>query len=304
MGRGMIGELESVRVFLAVADRRSFAAAAGSLGMTASAATRAVAALEARLGVQLLVRTTRTVALTAAGAVYAERVRPLAAGLDRAAHDTRETQGLVAGELRIAAPLSLGLKVLPPVLSQFALAHPGAQVSLRLTDAFVDILDGGSDLAVRVSGAPTDKSTIWRKLCRAPRLLVAAPSYLAARGAPATPNELAEHELLAYGADPSGELWTLKRDAAQREVRAAGRFRADSGDLIAELAANGEGIALLPRFLVADALASGRLAPVLEDWRPDDLWLTLHYPPYERLPLRVATFSEFFEVYVTQTRPL
>jgi DNA-binding transcriptional LysR family regulator len=300
----MIGELESLRVFLTVADRRSFAAAAGALGMTASAATRAVAALEERLGVQLLLRTTRTVALTAAGALYAGRIRPLAIGLDQAAQETRETQGLVAGALRIAAPLSLGVKVLPPVLSQFALAHPGAQVSLRLTDAFVDILDGSVDLAVRISGAPSDKSTIWRKLCPAPRLLVASPAYLAARGAPKGPDERAHHDLLAYGADPVGEVWELERGDAQRTVRAAGRFRADSGDLLAELAIGGEGIALLPRFIVAEALATGRLTPVLEDWRPADLWLTLHYPPYERLPLRVATFSEFFEVYVTQIRPL
>lgn len=87
-------------------------------------------------------------------------------------------------------------------------------------------------------------------------------------------------------------------------ARAAGRIRTDSGDLLAELAANGEGIALLPRFIVAEALASGRLVPVLETWSPGELWLTLFYPPYERLPLRVATFSDFFEVHVTQTHPL
>lgn len=99
--------------------------------------------------------------------------------------------------------------------------------------------------------------------------------------------------------------WQLQRLAEMGFVlRADNRFRAYSGDLLAELAASGEGIALLPRFIVADALAAGRLVPVLEAWRPGDLWLTLYYPPYERLPLRVATFSDFFEVYVTQTRPL
>ncbi|QEL26417.1 LysR family transcriptional regulator [Bosea sp. F3-2] len=299
-----MGELEAVRVFLAVAEKRGFAAAATALGMTPSAATRAVAALEARLGVQLFIRTTRTVALTAAGALYAERVRPLTEGLERAAQETRETQGLVAGTLRIAAPLSLGLKVLPSMLTQFGLAHPSVRVALSLTDAFVDILDGSVDLAIRISGVPTDKSTIWRKLCPVPRLLVAAPSYLSARGTPGSPEELAEHELLAYGADPAGESWELRHEGAGSTQRAAGRVRADSGDLLAELAVNGDGIALLPRFIVADALAAGRLVPVLEPWRPGDLWLTLYYPPYERLPLRVATFSDFFEIYVTQTRPL
>lgn len=300
----MIGELEAVRVFLAVAEKRGFAAAAAVLGMTPSAATRAVAALEARLGVQLFIRTTRTVALTAAGALYAERVRPLTTGLELAAQETRETQGLVAGALRIAAPLSLGLKVLPSVLTQFGLVHASVRVTLSLTDSFVDILDGSVDLAIRISGVPTDKSTIWRKLCPVPRLLVAAPGYLSARGAPDSPDDLAEHELLAYGTDPAGESWELRQGDKRDTIRATGRFRADSGDLLAELAVNGEGIALLPRFIVADALASGRLVPVLEAWRPDDLWLTLFYPPYERLPLRVATFSDFFEVHVTQTNPL
>lgn len=300
----MIGELEAVRVFLAVAEKRGFAAAAGALGMTPSAATRAVAALEARLGVQLFIRTTRTVALTAAGALYAERVRPLTVGLAQAAQETRETHGLVAGALRIAAPLSLGLKVLPAVLTQFGLAHPSVRVTASLTDAFVDILDGSADLAIRISGTPTDKSTIWRKLCPVPRLLVAAPSYLLARGRPGSPEDLSEHELLAYGSDPAGESWELRQEEKRGTVRAAGRIRADSGDLLAELAVHGEGIAQLPRFIVADALATGRLVPVMEAWRPEDLWLTLFYPPYERLPLRVATFSDFFEVYVTQTHPL
>lgn len=300
----MIGELEAVRVFLAVAEKRGFAAAATALGMTPSAATRAVAALEARLGVQLFIRTTRTVALTAAGALYAERVRPLTAGLEQAAQETRETQGLVAGALRVAAPLSLGLKVLPSVLTQFGLVHPSVRVALSLTDSFVDILDGSVDLAIRISGVPTDKSTIWRKLCPVPRLLVAAPGYLSARGVPGSPEDLAEHELLAYGTDPAGESWELRQGDKRGTIRAAGRFRADSGDLLADLAVNGEGIALLPRFIVADALASGRLVQVLEAWSPGELWLTLFYPPYERLPLRVATFSDFFEIYVTQTRPL
>lgn len=300
----MIGELEAVRVFLAVAEKRGFAAAAAALGMTPSAATRAVAALEARLGVQLFIRTTRTVALTAAGALYAERVRPLTVGLEQAAQETRQTQGLVAGALRIAAPLSLGIKVLPAVLTQFGLAHPSVKVTASLTDTFVDILDGSADLAIRISGAPTDKSTIWRKLCPVPRLLVAAPSYLLARGAPRSPDDLSDHELLAYGTDPAGESWELRQAERRVTARAAGRIQTDSGDLLAELAVNGEGIALLPRFIVADALASGRLVPVLEAWSLGELWLTLFYPPYERLPLRVATFSDFFEIYVTQTRPL
>ena len=121
---------------------------------------------------------------------------------------------------------------------------------------------------------------------------------------PQSPDDLSEYELLAYGGEPAGESWELRREGNRSVTRACGRVRADSGDLLAELAANGDGIALLPRFIVAGALASGRLAPVLAEWRPDDLWLTLYYPPYEHLPLRVATFSNFFETYLTESHPL
>ena len=155
-----MGELESIRVFLAVAEQSSFAGAARQLGLTPASVTRTIAALEDQLGVQLLVRTTRRVALTSAGAVYAARVAPLAHGLAEAAEETREAQGITSGRIRISAPVSLGLKVLPAILSQFAALYPDTHVALSLSDSFVDIVEEDYDLAIRVSGPPADKSTI------------------------------------------------------------------------------------------------------------------------------------------------
>ena len=295
-----MGELESIRVFLAVAEQSSFAGAARQLAMTPASATRTIAALERQLGVQLLVRTTRQVSLTSAGAVYAARVAPLADGLAQAAEDTREEEGITSGMIRITVPMSLGLKILPPVLSQFATLYPQTHVSLTLTDSFINIVEEEYDLAIRISGPPDDKSTIWRKICEVKRVLVAAPSYLALRGMPASPDELVEHSCLSYRFDAREEQWELIKGAARRVHKASGAFSANNGDLLARLAINGEGIALLPRFIVDDDLAAGRLVEVLPDWGTDKIWLTLYYPPYDRLPLKVATFSDFFEAYISE----
>ena len=296
-----MGELESIRVFLAVAEQESFAGAARQLGLTPASVTRTIAALEDRLGVQLLVRTTRQVSLTSAGAVYAARVAPLAQGLAQAFEETREAQGMTAGRIRISAPMSLGLMVLPTVLSQFATLHPQTHVALSLSDSFVDIVEEDYDLAIRISGPPTDKSTIWRKICKVPRVLVAARDYIAARGAPRTPDDLRGFCCLSYGADAREEVWELSRGPSRRSHKAEGIFSANNGDLLARLALNGEGIALLPRFIVADHLRAGRLVEVLPAWSTPETWLTLYYPPYNQLPLRVATFSDFFETHVKET---
>lgn len=299
-----MGELESLRTFLTVAETQSFTGAARLLGTTPASVTRTIAALEDRLGVQLLLRTTRQVSLTSAGAGYLERVAPLVRQIEVATEETRSQHGVTAGTLRIAAPMSLGQRVLPAVLSQFAARHGGTHVSVVLSDRFIDIVGEDFDLAIRISGPPADKSTVWRKLCDVPRLLVASPRYLAARGTPKEPEDLTEHDCLGYAEDAREPIWDLSLGVRRRSHRAKGVFSANNGDLLADLALSGEGIALLPRFIVSQALAEGRLSPVLPDWRPPPVWLTLYYPPYERLPVRVATFSDFFEVYVKETRPL
>ena len=299
-----MGELESIRVFLTVAAQQSFAGAARQLGMTPASVTRTVAALEAQLGVQLLVRTTRQVSLTSAGAAYAARVTPLAKGLAEAADETREGQGITSGRLRISAPLSLGVKVLPAVLSQFAALYPQTSVDVNLSDRFVDIVEEDYDLAIRISGPPSDKSTIWRKICRVPRLLVATPNYLRAHGTPQQPEDLADHDCLGYRDDLGEDVWHLANGKRQRSHKALGRLSANNGELLAALVLNGEGIALIPRLIVEGELAAGRLVAVLPDWSASEIWLTLYYPPYEQLPLRVATFSDFFETHVNETCPL
>jgi DNA-binding transcriptional LysR family regulator len=299
-----MGELESIRVFLAIAESGSFAGAARQLGLTPASVTRTIAALEDRLGVQLMVRTTRQVSLTSAGAVYAARVAPLTQGLTEAADETREAQGITSGRIRISAPLSLGLEVMPSLLSQFAAMHPQVRIELNLSDRFVDIVEEDYDLAIRISGPPNDKSTILRKICKVPRVLVAETNYLANKGVPQSPDDLTTFCCLSYRSNAGQETWELSKDAGHVSHKADGAFSANNGDFLARLVLTGKGIALLPRFIVEEELDKGVLSEVLPDWSTPDIWLTLYYPPYDKLPLRVATFSDFFEIYVKETRPL
>ncbi|SON54003.1 D-malate degradation protein R [Hartmannibacter diazotrophicus] len=299
-----MSELTHIRVFLAVAEQRSFVAAARQLAMTAPSVTRAVNALEEQLGLQLFLRTTRQVSLTSAGAVYAARLGPLVAAFDEAAEEVRAMHDDASGPIRINAPLSFGQQILPDIATDFRAAHPKVTLSLSLTDRFIDILTEPYDLAIRISGPPKDKSTIWRKICRVRRVMVASPSYLAIHGTPQSPEDLDPHACLAYDPDALSETWDLTGEGRTRKVRAAGHFAGNNGELIARMAEKGEGIALLPLFIVEEALAAGTLAQVLPGWEAPELWLTLYYPPYDRLPIRVAKFSDFFEDYVTRIRPL
>lgn len=296
-----MGEVEAIRTFLTVAEQSSFSAAARLLGMTPASVTRTVSALEEQLGVQLLLRTTRKVSLTSAGAAYAARVAPLVEGLARATEETRDLQKVTAGSLRVSAPMSLGMKVLPTVLSQFSIMHPRTSVAIELSDRFVDILQENYDLAIRISGPPTDKSTIWRKIRPVSRLLVAAPSFVARHGTPKVPEDLTALECLSYHDQSKTETWELSRPGQVRTVEARGRFSINNGDFLCKLAITGEGIALLPRFIVEEELRAGKLVEVLPGWNTPEIWLTLYYPPYEQLPLRVATFSDFFEAFVKES---
>jgi DNA-binding transcriptional LysR family regulator len=299
-----MSDLNSIRVFLTVAEHRSFVAAARQLSMTGPTVTRTVSALEEELGVQLLLRTTRQVSLTSAGAVYAARMRPLLEAFEAVRDDVRAEQGTATGLIRLNAPLSLGQQILPDIASGFRIEHPQTSISLTLTDRFIDIVSGSFDLAIRISGPPKDKSTIWRKICRVRRVMVASPGYLAAFGTPQTADDLEGHACLAYDEEAISETWELSHAGSSRKIKAGKTLAGNNGELMARLAENGEGIALLPLFIVEDSMAAGRLVPILPEWQPPELWLTLYYPPYDKLPMRVAKFSDFFESYVTHIRPL
>lgn len=299
-----MSNINAIQIFLAVAEHRSFVSASRHLAMTPPAVTRAVSALEDQLGVQLLLRTTRQVSLTSAGAAYAARVAPLIKGLTEAAEELHEGHGQAAGLIRINAPMSMGERMLPDVISQFRTLYPQVSLALTLTDRHIDILSEKVDLAIRISTQPKDKLTIWRKITKVRRCFVAAPRYLSQFGIPESVEDLGRHCLLSYDAEAGPETWDVTNGSKRRRVMAGDVLSSNNGDLIAKLAVNGEGIAMLPQFIIDEHLKSGALLQVLQDWHPPQLWLTLYYPPYDRLPMRLVTFSDFFEKYVTEARPI
>ena len=278
----MTGQIERIRVFVEVAERQGFAAAARALALTPSQATRHVAELEAELGVRLLVRTTRQVTLSGAGRQYLERIKPVLAELAQADEAARVQANTLRGEIRV---------------SQFRILYPEVRLKLNLTDRFVDIMSGEYDMALRISGPPTDKTSIWRKIQPVRCLLTASPSYLAQRGAPVDPRDLEEHDCLVYEHQADGASWEFSRAGSgeARTANVASCFSCNNGDLIGELAARGEGIALLPRFIIAEHLARGALVEVLAGWQAPQVWLSAFYPPYDHLPAKVETFTRFVE---------
>ncbi|WP_299783696.1 LysR family transcriptional regulator [uncultured Roseobacter sp.] len=298
----MTGHLERIKTFMEVASAGSFTAAARAQGSSSSAVTRHIADLEQTLGVQLFVRTTRKVSLTQAGAVYFEKVHPLISALAAADDGARAQQKALSGTLQVSCPLSFGTRFLQAPLTEFAELHPGIDLRINLTDSFVDIIKDGYDMALRISAAPADKSTIWRKICPVPRCLVAAPGYLEQAPPLATPADLPNHRCLSYTNQSDGDTWHLAHHAEEtmRPVRLTPAFACNNGDLLAQMAAAGGGIVLLPRFIVADALAAGTLRTVLEDWRAPEIWLTAFYPPYQKLPLAIDRFTDVFEQHAGQ----
>jgi DNA-binding transcriptional LysR family regulator len=193
----MAGHFERIRVFLEVAERQSFAAAARALGFTRSQTTRYVSELEAEMGVRLLTRTTRQVSLTGAGRLYLDRAKSIVAELARAEELVRQQQQTLKGEIRVSVPLSFGLRFLPDAILQFRILYPEVRLKLNLTDRFVDVMGEDYDMALRISGPPSDKTSVWRKIHSAPRVLVASPAYLGRKVPVDSPDDLAEHDCLA-----------------------------------------------------------------------------------------------------------
>ncbi|MEM7641723.1 MAG: LysR family transcriptional regulator [Pseudomonadota bacterium] len=291
-------DLKPIRVFLEVAEQLSFSGAARALRMTPASVTRIVAKLESDLGQQLLLRTTRKVSLTSAGAMIAARYKALVAEFDRAAQDISAANRPDRGRLRINAPLSMGIRLMPRLIDRFSLAYPRISVAIHLTDAFIDIIEEDCDLAIRISGPPADKSTIWRKICEVPRRAVASPSLLEHMPKPGSPDEIDRSLCLSYGASGGPEDWEFRSGGQRRVVRAGGRIASNNGDFLAELARAGGGICVLPDFITHGAIDRGELVAILPDWQLPSLWLTLFYPPYDRLPPLVGTFANFFEAYI------
>lgn len=280
--------------FLRATELGSFAAAARHLGLSAPAVGQAVQRLEAHYGVQLLTRSTRRMALTPDGRLLAEKCRGLVADLDELGRVFDERRGVVAGPLRVSAPVGFGRRHVLPLVAAFKAEHPRVEPSLDLTDSLRDFADAPVDVAFRIL-RPADSLVVARPLSRLQAVAVASPAYLARRGTPRRPDDLAGHDCIGYRHPATGQLAPMvfrsgKGDASRPFAPA---LVVNDVEAAVEAAALGMGVAQPPSDYAAPLLASGRLVQVLARFCATPWTLYLCYPSARQLPGRVRAFIDF-----------
>ncbi|MFN2310162.1 MAG: LysR family transcriptional regulator [Gammaproteobacteria bacterium] len=279
--------------FTCVSDVGSISGAAERLGIAKSAVSRRLRDLENHLGVELVHRTTRHLALTPSGEAFYHRAARLLADLDQAEEAVTREHGELSGALRIAAPLSFGLLHLQPAITAFMNAHPGVTFDLNLDDNEVDLVADGYDLGIRLASLP-DSTLMARKLAPIRNLAAASPDYLARQGTPHHPADLAHHDCLIYSNVPETRVWGYT-DARGRwqPVHGRRRLRVNNGDYLREAAISGTGIVIEPTFLLHRAIAEGQLVPILTDVPWPEFGAYAVYPQTRHLSARVRTFIDF-----------
>lgn len=285
--------LNDILVFLAIVDAGSFVAGGQAMGLTRSAAGKAVARLEDRLGVRLLNRTTRTLSLTDEGRIFYDRGLQIAAAIEDAEASVAEQGGKPKGLLRLTVPDAFGRLVVLPLLKQYLADWPELQVEVSFSDRVADLFEEGFDLAVRIGVTSADNRLVSRVVAKYRALLCAAPSYLEERGDPHSIDQLSRHDCLFFSSRAQKQSWRL-RDAtsAWTKVHAQSRLRLDSGEAIRDAALAGLGIGLLPEFLIAADLEAGRLCHVLPGAETDEVKIITVYPTKRFLEPRVRHFID------------
>jgi DNA-binding transcriptional LysR family regulator len=285
----MASDLNEMLIFTRVVQSGSFTAAARLLDMPKSSVSRKISDLEDRLGARLLQRTTRKLGLTDVGRIYYDRCARIVGEIEEADQAVGNMQAAPCGPLRVTAPLSFSL--LGPIVGEYLKRYPQVQVELVCTDRRVDLVNEGFDLALR-AGALDDSSLVSRSLGAIERVLVASPAYLKQRGSPRLPADLPQHASIAFGAISTPGLWTLSSGDKQVEVRITARLTVNDLELVCEAARAGIGIALIPRFVCADDLRTGKLRQILRDWRSGTTPLWALYPTTRHLSQKVLAFVE------------
>jgi len=286
-------DLVAIRTFCRTVEEGNLTAAAKVLNITKSVASRRIQMLENDLGVKLLVRTTRGVTATEAGAKFYERTVSILADLEEAKQAVSTDMQQLVGTIRLAAPRSFADSSLHDALVAFMDEHPDLKLDMNLTDKMVDISGGGYDVALRISNSLPDTALVAKKLTALRSHVVASPSYLAKYGTPKVPEDLTQHRCAIYANVDTTAQWRFAAGKKYRSVKIDGPLTSNSGTSQRAAALRGLVITLLPRFFVKDALISGALVEVLADWPHPAPTLYALYQDRRHLPLKVRTLMQF-----------
>ncbi len=284
--------IRAMRYFVRGVELRSLTAVAREAGSQQPHVSKILGALEASLGVRLLERSTTGLSLTEPGQRFYARALLVLEEFDQAVAVAQGATEQAAGLLRVNAPVAFGQLRLNALVQQFLARYPQVQIELILNDHFVDLVEEGVDVALRL-GSTLPPMAVARTLGASARVLVASPAYLAQRGAPAQPEHLAKHDYVRFAWAPRGDVIDLTAGTRKVSVHTAGRFRVNNAVAIRDSLAAGAGIGLCPVWLVEDLLASGTLVTVLPEWRGESQQLSLLMPSRRYRPLRTTLFIDF-----------
>lgn len=284
-------DFEGWACFVAVAEGGSFTAAATALGLSKASVSKAVSRLEASLGITLLHRSSRVVTLSTAGAGLLEEARAMVAAATAATEAARGDRLDLAGPIRLAAPMSFGIKLLGGPLAAFLARHPAVEIEVMLSDARNDLIAEGIDLSLRIASL-ADSSLLARTIAPVATSVVASPAYLEQHGDPRHPLDLGRHRLIGYGHRERATPLHFHRAGEEATIIPTGPLFANNGDIMIPLLVAGGGIAVLPDFIGEEALASGSLVRILTDWSLPPSFLHLLSPPSRLRPARVRALSD------------
>lgn len=282
----------SMRAFTKVVETRGFAAAARAMGLSRSVVNKAVINLENELGTQLLRRSTRKVTPTETGLAFYDRCQRILEDLDEAIASVKDLQERPTGTLRMNAPMSFGTRHLAPLVGEFMAQHQEVHVELVLSDRFIDPIEEGFDLTLRIAEPAYATSLIEQQIVTARRVMCASPAYLEAAGALESPADLRHHRCLQYGYSGTLHQWRLTDGDGERAWSINCSMWSNNGDVLKAAAVADQGIALLPTFIVGDELQSGNLVTVLSEHEPKALVLSALYPRHRHLSAKVRLFVE------------
>lgn len=287
-----MSKLDSMAMFVRVAELGSFSAVAREKGIARSIVTRHIAQLEKSLGIKLIMRSTRRLTLTSAGIAYLDKCREILDLIESAETELVQEHQTLRGPIRISLPLSYGIKRLAPLLLDFAQQHPKIRLEMSYNDRRVDLIEEGMDLAVRITRNLAD-SDIVRRIGTVRMVVTASPAYLKLNGEPRHPSDLLEHECLSYTASGNFGAWQFLVDGAPAEFPVHTRLHSNNGDVLDLAAAKGMGVCYQPDFIGSESITKGRVRPILEKYPPPEFGVYVMLPGHRQIPYRVRALIEF-----------